>query len=408
MDSPLNTSGGGTGLIGELTAAGSRSLSFSLDAHAELHFSLPGRHPQAASITPLVDDVLVFRDDTAVQRFRVVSRSIDWGTEVQASFSCVSYRKLLDAWIFSDDTLDVKRWTAVENAEDVAWAIFNYGQTKTWGNLGATRGHVPSTPITLAAGMLDGTAASYTATDYFAAGSKRGDAIDQLSKLGSGFEWDIRPDPANPYTGMKFDVWSLAEGGRNQWGSGVASPFILDDGGNVLGGSHDTDPSEIANVGRFPVADQAYVSTSPTWVPTSKNPDPVIPGDDVYEGRWERNFSDQEFTTAAAAASAAPGLLAKARAYPPVITCDLRRGRWEGPSQLWIGDSARFVLSIPVDGQVDAYALYVDEVVRVVEAEVTVDDLGAEDVKLSLNRPAYSATRDAGAVYDRLARLERR
>lgn len=176
----------------------------------------------------------------------------------------------------------------------------------------------------------------------------------------------------------------------------------------MLGGSHQTDPSEYANVGRVPVTDQADVATAPTWAPSSKDPTPISPATDVPEGRWERNFADQDFVTDTAAASAAPGLLAAARTYSPVISCVLRRGRWAGPSQLWIGDKARFILTIPVDGVPDSYALYVDEDVRVMEIQVAVDDLGAEDVTLSLNRPPYSTARDLRRIYDRLEHLETR
>lgn len=382
-------------------------MTFPVDDPGTMSFSIPGRHQQASLLIPLVSDVLVYRDEQVVQRYRVVSRSVDWGTDVTTTFSCVSYKALVYAWIFDDNVLDVKRWTVAKNAEDVAWDIFSYGQARTYGNLGVTRGHVPTAPIVLAAGMLDGTAASFSSPDFFPAGSKRGDALDQLSKLGAGFEWDIVPDPSNPYTGLKFHVWSLAEGGRNQFGTGI-SDFVLDDGGNVLGGSHQTDPSEYANVGRVPVTDQADVATAPTWAPSSKDPTPISPATDVPEGRWERNFADQDFVTDTAAASAAPGLLAAARTYSPVISCVLRRGRWAGPSQLWIGDKARFILTIPVDGVPDSYALYVDEDVRVMEIQVAVDDLGAEDVTLSLNRPPYSTARDLRRIYDRLEHLETR
>lgn len=416
MNSPLNTAGGTTGQIEELTVASGRSFKFPVDGPAELSFSMPGHHPQTRAILPLVSDVLVFRDGDAVQRFRVVSRSIDWGAEVSVSFAAVSYRGLVGAWLLHDSPdADKRNWPVADGAVDTplaAWNCFNFGQGLANGALGVTRGVTPGAGVlTVAAGTLNGQLDSGgTQTDFFPGGTPRDEVIDTLASLGTGFEWDITVDQSNPYTGLKFDVWSKAAGGRNQHGSGVASPFILDDGGNVLGGSHAADPSAFGNVIRVPVdpgSGATVIPPAPAWEPTSRNPAPVSPALDVPEGRWERAVGDTAYASTTAAASAAPGLLANLRRYTPTVSCSLRRGRWGGRTQLWLGDEARFILTVSTEGTTN-YLLNIDEQVKVYEINVAVDDLGAEDVTLALNRRDYSSTRDVRDIYDRVARLERR
>src|SRR4051812_12026619 len=99
---PLNTTSG-TGMIRELTEASSRQLGFSLQEQSTLSFTMPGNSRQTAALQPLVSDVLVFRDETPVQRFRVVSRVLSKASGIlTANFAAVSYRGLLDAWLVHD------------------------------------------------------------------------------------------------------------------------------------------------------------------------------------------------------------------------------------------------------------------------------------------------------------------
>jgi hypothetical protein len=412
MNSPLNTTAG-SGQIGELTKASSRKFTFSAEESAALSFDMPGNHPQTAALTPLVDDVLAFRDDYPVQRFRVVSRAFSKDSGVlKASFTGLSYRALLEAWILHDG--DTRSWTASAEQTAIAWAILNEGQAKTYGNLGISRGILPATSVnrTLTGSVAEG----FTRPDYLQAGMKRSEAIDGIAGLSNGFEWDIEPNPDDPYRTLLFNTWNT--GGRNQHVATATgrSPLVLDDGGSVASWTHTVTPTDYANVVRFtgaePTASFVVGGTSgPTWQPTSQDPDGT-----PTEGRWERDLSDSDLTTQATAAAAAPTAYNQAHLYVPEITCALRRGRWQGPAQLWLGDQARLIITEPVksdDGRplsADApqYVLYVDEDVRVVELDIDVDDLGAEDVSLSLNRRKFSTRRNSRNINDRLNRLERR
>jgi hypothetical protein len=402
MRSPLNTTSG-TGQYGELTVASSRSLSFTTDGPAELSFNMPGNHPQTALITPLVDDVLVFRDNDVIQRFRVVTRSLSKDSGVlQAQFSAVSYPALLDALIMHDG--DTRSWATATEQSLIAWTILNQGQVRPFGDLAISRGTTPARSVTR---VLQGTADESTAPRpaYFLSGTKRGDAINQLAQFDDGFEWDIEPSETDPTRSLNFNTWNF--GSRNQ--HTTRSPLILDDGGSMANWSHTVTPSDYANLIRFTGAETTdengkvkAVPILPAWYP-GQNPTGTPP-----EGRWERDINNSDLTTQAAVNAAAPREYDAAHLYVPEISCTLRRGRWEGPSQLWLGDNARLIITEPVAGSPDDYIIYVDEDVRVVEINVDVDDLGAEDVSLSLNRRAFSTKRNTRRVNDRLTRLERR
>lgn len=414
MRSPLNTVSG-SGQIRELTRAASRKLSFSTVDTPTLSFDMPATLQQAADIEPLVDDVLAFRDEVAVQRFRVVTRALTKeGKSVRASFTAVAYKGLLDAWEFHDG--DTRSWANATEQSLIAWTIFSQGQAKPFGRLGVTRGVVPTTQVSR---VLVGTAAESSSPrpEYFLTGTKRGDAIRQLAGMDQGFEWDIEPDPLDPYRALKFNVWN--DGGRTAHPAG-RSPLILDDGGSLLTWSHTVTPPDYGNVIRFTGAETTdengtakAVPIKPAWYPSSENP-----AGTPLEGRWERDLNNSDLSTQQAVNAAAPVAYREAHDYVPEITCALKRGRWEGPPQLWLGDQARLLITQPLvqeDGRAaftesgsPAYLLYVDEDVRIVEVDVDVDDKNAEDVSLSLNRPKPTTKRARRQINDRLTRLERR
>lgn len=419
MRSPLNTVAG-NGAYGELSRASSRKFTFSAatgDADT-LTFTMPARHQQAAAIEPLVSDVLVFRgeDQMPVQRFRVVTRSLAKDSVLSATFTAVSYRALLDAWVFHDG--DTRSFPTATEQTDIAWKIIDEGQTRSNGWLGIVRGALPQTPVmrTLIGSADEGG----TRPEYFQAGMKRSEAIDNLANMLNGFEWTIRPDPADPYRQLVFDTWNL--GGRNQHGDQPfgRSSLLLDDDGSMMSWSHTVTPTDYGNVVRYtggePTSSNdstAAVALTAVWQPAAE--DPALP---APEGRWERDVNNGDLTTQAAVASYAPGAYDEAHIYVPEITCTLARERWQGPSQLWLGDQARLLITesaVDDDGATafaptgeTLYLLYVDEDVRIVEVDVDVDEQGAEDVSLSLNRRKFSTVKNTRTINDRLNRLERR
>jgi hypothetical protein len=407
VQSPLNAAGG-PGRIGELTRASSRSMNFSTEDGTSLSFTMPGGHPQTAQIIPLRSDVLVFRDDVPAQRFRIVSRALTSNAGIlSATFSGVSYKTLFDAWVFHDS--DTRSWPTATEQANIAWSIISAGQAKPFGNLGITQGVKPKAPVLRTRiGEKDD---KNVVHPFYEAGKSRGEAVRDMAELTDGFEWDIEPSPTDPYNGLVFNAWSKSTGGRNQFAP-ARSSLILSDGGTIVNWSHTITPTEYGNVVRVSGSGdgsgadiEAPNPDFPVWQPGNQDP-----AENTDLGRWERNVS-VDVPTQGDVVLQAPAALDRANLYLAEVTVDLRRGRWQGPRQLWIGDTTRLVISPPVDGPLTnppSYVIYIDEDVRVVEIGVNVDDLGAEDVTLSLNRPRFSPATNRRNINDRLTRLERR
>lgn len=397
--SPLNNTGG-TGQYAELTRAFDRSLSFSVNKEgATLSFSMPGRLPQTAAIVPLASDVVVFRDDAVLQRFRVVTRSITKsGGSLKVTFTAVSYKTLLNTRMIFDT--DTRSWNTATEQTAIAWTLINTAQSRTYGTLGLSRGVLPGIAVnrTLASSVLDD-----TRKEYFEVGTKIGDAVEQIADNQNGFEWDCQPPQTAPYT-MAFDVWN--QGSRNQ--HSPRSPLLLSSEGTMIEWSHTVTPTDYGNVLRYTGAAATGENTNAAlmtaaWYPSSKNPPGTPP-----EGRYERDINNSDLTTQQAVNDRVAQAYDEIHLYVPEFTCKLARGRWLGPSQLWLGDKIRVVVSEEIERAPGEYLLYIDEDMRVVEISVSIDDLGGEDIALALNRPTYSAKSNRRTINDRLTRLERR
>lgn len=430
VTSPWQSTVGEPTTVRELTVASSRQLHFSNTEAATLSFSMPGNHRQTAGLEPLVSDILAFRTEGAVtevvQRFRVVSRVLAKDNGVMsAQFSAVSYRALLDGWLLHGTDQRSFPGTGSVAVEQtlVAWTLLSTCQARSASsNLGITRGPVPTlseTRLLQPEGSFGATGGG--AEEYFAEGMKLGEAITQLAEMDKGFEWDIVPDTRvgrDPYKDLAFMTWTVGDGGRT---APVPSDLLLNDGGSVVSWSHTTTPSEYANVlrvtGPEPTAFNVTGSTSaaiwqngPTDTSIGESPtgNAALVPPEPHEGRWEAEGGSLDLQNDEAVGAAAATAWKKAHDYVPEISVSLARGRWTGLGQLWLGSMLRLLITEPVDDEPGEWILFIDEDVKVMEVDVTVDELGAEDVSLSLNRSKFNASTDARRVYDRLARIERR
>lgn len=403
MANPKETAGGSTGLQRELTVATGRTMTFSADEPDNLSFSMPGNHEQTARITPLVSDILVFRDDEVVQRYRVVSRALskDGGT-LKANFTALSYKALLKAWIFhdtGDEGIEHRAWpdtmTSTERKiSEIMWAILSEGQDKANADLKISKFAIaPGGDNTLDElfGPDD--------TDFFLPGSSRLEALDTMAGMAPGFRWDIVPHPSNPYTELQMTLVDLGGGGL--------STMMLDDGGAVLSWEHNLAGAEYGNVMRYGLGEFA------SYYPSEAGP-ATLP-----EGRWERpvdasppeamidQIEADEYTE-----RYAPEAYRKIHDAAPEISCTLRRGRWQGKDHLWVGMQARFLVTESVKAgkttEDEEYILFIDEEIEVTEVSINVDDVGAEDVSLSLGRPKFRASTDLSNIDRRVSNLERR
>lgn len=412
MQSPKNSTG--TGLIRELTDASSRQMTFNLMDPDTLTFDLPGHSQMVADINVRSDDVLVYRDSTVIQRFRVVGRSLSKASGVlTASFSCVSYKGLLDAWIFHD--ADQKKWTSATEQTAIAWKIVDEGQSRsTAHNLGIGSHTTPSVSINRTLIVDSDTSYVTTPLDYFQSGQARREAIDQLAAMDQGFDWDILPDAANETTALKLNFWTDGDGRRGR----TSTLFILDDGGNVASWEVNETPADYGNVlrltGTEPTTENFVVTgASPAtavWqnsaTTTGQNPAGTAPL--PVEGAWERDDNNGDWTSKAMVTAAGPMEWRRYHDQFPEITVDLTSGRWNGPADLWLGDNARVIITELVADSSTSYVYYLDTTARVYEVQAAVDDLGSESISLSLGRPTFSTRKDSVALKRRLKKHERR
>jgi hypothetical protein len=389
---------GGNGLIGELTLATDRALTFNLTDPDTLTFSMPLRDPRTDAVRVMSTDVVAICGDRIVQRFRVKSRRRSKsGDQVRASFTAVAYKALLGAWLIHDqpatytgtlpkNTMD---WPASMAASSrtpsaIMWTIASEGQGTSGAHYVAmTRGTFPAGEASV---VLDATGGG-TAADqhYMQAGMPRNQAIDQVAGLSPGYEWSIDPDSAAPLTGLRFNVWRAGE--RTQFtGTGVdsRSPMTLEAGSTVADWDENEDPASWANVARVTGLDVSSTTTegvqATAWRPATQIPDQL----DYADGRglrWPAEGAVERDIAAGRTTPQAIGLTADQEAataldYVPDYALTLAGGKWPGVGTLWLGDKTRVVIP----------DIVLSSVLRVVSVSVALDSGGTSTISMQFSR----------------------
>lgn len=408
--SPLNTAGGTSGLIGPLKLATGAKMTFNLDDHDVLNFSIPAEHYQTDYVRIGTTDVIAMRNQEIVQRFRVVNRKFEFNETGQGTVSVTawSYRAVVDNWVFHDtDKLDFETATPTDPLAEqskIAWDILNEGQLKPHGNINLSRGVTPSTPVYRQLYIED--VSTGAPQHFFSVAQPRGSEIQsKIADLDDGFEWDISPDPANPRTHLKFNAWN--RGSRNYHG-GAVSPLLLSPatmsswsveesmGPNVIRAVGTTSTDVVGGEG--PVA----------WRPATQDPAGSPP-----QGRWEQD-EPTDIPTQSELDAWADRSIEKYTSYTAQWAVTLHPGRWNGPSHLWIGDSARIIVNVPSrddEGNTSPDRpdiLDLSTTLRVIGVEVSLESTGTESVSLTVNQAQLSFLAYIKRLSERLASIERR
>lgn len=331
-----------------------RSLTVKLDAACEASVTIDGDSSPALDVAELATDLFAWRNGTRLFRGRIGRTSDQLGRDdyqLQVDAGC--YRAVLGRRIIMSD-LD---FTA-EDQFDAAWAIVAHIQSQSGGNYGITRGSTATS----------GTNRTLT----IPAGKNAAEALDELAKLDGGFDWWIDPN-------MVFHV-----GHRGQ-----VKDFVLDYGGTVSEVDRSIDPSRFANAIRATGDD-------------SLTPETPVAGSFDPTGRFDLQQGFTDIGSQSALSSAASGLLAETNAIPASYTVTLELGKWNGPDDLWVGDTCG--LSVK-RGRLD-----IDVVARVHEIKVDVGDSGEETVTVTVDGPSIDTEFDERErrILRRLTRLERR
>ena len=360
-----------------LTDATSRHYTARLTDPSELTFSLDARLPQAAAVvsTPLARDVhLLFTDShgqtTELDRVRVGQVSHTFGDgSIQLAVTGLAYRAILQRRIlYSDATLT---FTGVDQAE-IAWQLINYTQGLTGGALGISKAWSGTTPT------------GVTRDRTYTVGDSIGQRIQELAEVIGGFDWDITPTSAS---GLQLQVW---------WPQrGTDRGVVLEHGGLMATATREVNPTDYANAIRYSGAQGDGTTPGPT-------PDEILAPDlaAMPQGRWDASLGDDGLTTQAALDDRAAWQLGQSQDVTPVWTVVLKRGAWDGPLHIWLGDWVRVVA--------DAQGLDVDTRYRVYEVDITLDGAGGEMVQLTLGGPRPRYAKRVSEFERRLSNLERR
>jgi hypothetical protein len=341
--------------VGPLTAARARKLSFFLDSAATAAFTMPGEHPETASVVELATDVVCSRNGVNLFRGRLGNSSDTLAADqIDTALSAIDYRGMLGRRIMWFN--DTRSWRGADQA-DIAWQMIADTQALPGGALGITRGAAAAT------GTLRD-------RDYDP-GKNVGEALSQLGECQGGFDWEIDAS-------RRFNLY-YPQRGR-------ATGLVLTYGRDIVALTRTLDASVFANAIRYTgsattTADEVSVST---W-------DPEI-------GRWDGQKSDPNLILQTTLDQAAAGELADASTLSPAFSVTLAAGAWD-PAQIWVGDTVRLI--------VQSGRLNVDTTRRIVQIDVTLSDDGDETVVLSVAAAQSTLTARLVSYNSRINNLER-
>lgn len=349
----------------ELFSISSRSITIKLDEPDEASFSLLGDASDALDVHELISDLWVYRNGYPVFRGRVVGSGDSISTAYNAKFNAASYAGLLQRRIIrSTDTLwlagrltpiyGLKPPTSMK-AHDVIWHLVDHVQHQAGMDLGIVKGDWPDLPDT----TLIWAQAFFQNGDY---------ALEHIHTIARS---------------MKFDLWvdfQLKMNISAQRGS--VSESALDFPGRLAGFERSITHDSYANLVRQSAAvegGEVYftapdIITRPEggWATTIGAPatrsaeDVLLPNQLAAIG--QANFDK---LSKLLPADDGPGN------YSYTVT--LENGVWRGPEHIWVGDTVRLV--------VNRGRLEINELMRVYEINISIDQNDVETVKLTLNFP---------------------
>lgn len=340
--------------------ARSINLDFPLDNPVTGTVTINGRDPVAAQyVEELTHDLVFFRNGVKMMRGRICgepTHELDANGHTM-TVPVVDYRGLLDRRIiWPTSTL---AYTNVEQAA-IAWDLIRDSQALTGGNWGISQGI--------------GTFTGIQRDRNYPAGKKIGEAIGDLGRAINGFEWEVDAD-------LAFNVYYPQRGSERS--------FKLHWGTNISHLTRGTSTQDYTNALRYS-GDDSITPVTRVAADLATRP----------EGRWETSLGDPDITLPNTLDERADGELADKETLLPSYTVVLRRGRWPGRGELWLGDQCRLELK---SGGLD-----VGTDIRVMNVGFGVGKDNDETVTLTLGRPARTWLEFWRGSMRRLDRLENR
>lgn len=367
-----------TGPAAPLSGARNRQVTWRLVGRSEASFDLSGSDEAAGFLDELITDLWVTRSPvpdraTCLFRGRVgrTQHAIDANTHT-VSVTVGDYRAVLDRrQLWEGGQLS---WVNVDQAA-IAFGLVQHAQAQPGGSLSITQGVGPVSGVT-------------RARNDYPAGKPVGEALDQLSQVDNGFDWDITPDPDPRVPGQKLDIFHPARGtDRHQ---------VLALGDRLVSINRTVDPGTYANAIRGTGADST--SSGGALAPVRREASDIATRP---EGRWDGSMSDTDLTVQQTIVDRTVQELANRQDVTPQWTVTLKPNSWGGPDDIWLGDPVSLRVK---SGPLDVFATY-----RVLEIPCSWDDDDNVTTGLTLGtatgiNPRFSPRK----VDTRLQALERR
>lgn len=339
--------------ICDLWDARSRKVTLALASPPTFTWDTDGDAVSATLLTELTNDVIGYRDGTALFRGRIgpTQDTLD-ASGHSVSWTAVGYEGALArrvAWTGSTRT-----WTATDQALIVK-ALIDGTQALTDGDLGIDTSGLTATGRT---------------RDYSVdLGKGISDAIHDLSTMIDGFDFSVEPD-------MTAHVWYPQRGTAVSW----AAVW----GATITSATRTVDTSSYASDVLGTGGDTTTPHTS------SRTPRTL--------GRWETSQSWSDVTIQSTLNAHTDGELALDDWFPSwSVTVD--PGRWS-PSDAWLGDTIGLHVH---DGRLD-----VSTTGRIVAISFDIGDQDAETVTFTLDRVVPNLSDKLGTLGGRVGNLERR
>lgn len=317
----------------ELRAAYGRRLTLRIDGVSDAQYTVHGRDPEAAIVTQLATDLIIYRDSTKVFRGRVITETDDLsGDDHYCQFSAINYRGMLGKRFVG---VAGKDFTTIDVGA-IAFTLISDSQALTGGNWGITDGA--------------GASAGVVHTIHYDPGSNIQEMLNNLGhRATGGFEWDI--DPV-----MAFNRYYPTRGS--------ATGAILDFGGVVAKVHRALQSTDFANAVIL-TGDQ--VTTPTRSVSGSVGTDP--------QGLWETFAGYPDIKEQATLATRATWALSVTNTIRPTWTVTLDVGKWD-PGTMGLGDTVKLVV---ITGRLSVSALH-----RIIEINISIGNDGDEAVTLGL------------------------
>lgn len=351
-----------------LPQASGRRVTWKLLGASDVTFTLDSELPEASQIHELISDLWIFWKTRPLFRGRIGSTSDTGdGATFTTTFNAADYRELLRRReLYEGDSF----YYSNQDQALLGWNVISQTQARPGGNLSIVRG----------AGQATGVITSAT----YQAGKSIGEAVDQLSLVDNGFDYDfgvVLDANRRPTTGLTFDVYYPQRG--------VERRVVLDHPGAVASFTRGAVASDYANALRV-TGDTALAAVRVEASDIATRP----------EGRWDAQFGDTSIMQSSTLAARAKAELALRQFTHASWTVTLEPEVWQGPDHIWLGD--------PVTLVVQRGRLNVVETLRVQEFTVALDDSSVPTISLTLGAPPPRAKWNLRRLDRRIQALERR